>query len=222
MSQSDLVFGKDIQFSWLPDQKLLFVPSLRIGKGESVLIHGPSGSGKTTLLSLLSGLAKPQSGELKVCGQNLNDISGAALDRWRARSIAYIFQTLQLIPYLTGMENVLLGAKWSGADVQEKRVQVLAKRLRIEAVDLFRRADQLSVGQQQRLAILRALISSAPLILADEMSSALDKEAEAEVMDLLTEEMKASGRTLILVSHRSLPLKFDQDFDLLLWKERQS
>ena len=152
---------------------ILDIPSLVVKESEFVFLFGASGSGKSTLLELIAGVLHSQSGELKVCGQDLTRLSLAELDRFRAENIGYIFQSFNLIPYLSVLENILLPFLFQKSDVDEADLTVLTKSLGLQNY-LNRPVSQLSVGQQQRVAVARALIKKPKIILADEPTSALD------------------------------------------------
>nr|WP_246480527.1 ATP-binding cassette domain-containing protein [Motiliproteus sediminis] len=178
---------------------------------ECLFIHGPSGSGKTTLLSLLVGILRPQQGHIRLLGQSLGQVGAGRRDHLRADHIGMIFQQFNLIPYLTPVENVLLTCQFSAL----RRQRALAKSSSVaeEAVRLLSHLDmadprwlklpvhQLSVGQQQRIAVARALMGSPELVVADEPTSSLDSERREQFIDLLFNECKASGAALLFVSH---------------------
>lgn len=175
-----------------------------IGEGEFVAIVGRSGSGKSTCLNLLAGLDVPTTGEIWVgerCISRLNDNDRTL---FRRKHIGFVFQFFNLIPTLTVCENVLMTAELSGWKQADARRQ--ANRL-LEAVGLLDRAtvfpDKLSGGEQQRVAIARALCAQPDLVLADEPTGNLDTETGVAILDLLTELVRARGKTLIMVTHSS-------------------
>ena len=172
--------------------------SLEVSTGEWIAIMGPSGSGKTTLLNILGGLDSPTSGSVIVDGVDLARVDEAALPRYRAEKIGFVFQQFHLVPYLTAIENVMLAQYFhSMTDEQE------AKRT-LERVGLASRLEhlpsQLSGGEQQRVAVARALINHPKLILADEPTGNLDQRNEASVIELF-KELHAEGHTILLVTH---------------------
>jgi ABC-type lipoprotein export system ATPase subunit len=172
--------------------------SLSIVSGEFVALVGPSGSGKSTLLHLAGGLDRPDHGWVRVAGINLSSLGAGDLARLRRRQIGFVFQFFQLLPTLTVRENVELPLTFDG------RRKVDATEL-IERVGLGgkaeRRPGELSGGEMQRVAIARALVAGAPLILADEPTGNLDSTNAAEVLDMLTEQVREAGASLLLVTH---------------------
>lgn len=211
----------DVDFAWSADGFGLRVADFTVERGETVLLLGASGSGKSTLLSLICGIVPARSGRVSLLGQNLDGLRPAARDRLRADRIGVIFQMFNLLPYATGLDNILLPLRFapdrraraaeSKADLQAEALR-LAGALGLDAA-LMRNspASRLSVGQQQRVAVARALIGSPPLIVADEPSSALDAEAEAGFLDLLFSQAHAAGASLVMVSHDpSLAPRFDR------------
>jgi putative ABC transport system ATP-binding protein len=174
--------------------------NLNVLAGESVAIVGKSGSGKSTLLSLLAGLDRPDTGEIKIGGELLNALNETALARMRARRMGIIFQQFQLVQTLTALENVMLPGEILGdQDVSSHALGLL------KAVGLSERQDhfpnQLSGGEQQRVAIARALAGKPEVLLADEPTGNLDVETGANVMDLLFSLAKEKDTSLILVTH---------------------
>lgn len=215
-----------LRFRWQPRQRwALEVPSLSIERGERVFVAGPSGSGKTSLLSLVSGIVVPEAGDVAVLGTSLRTLGGAARDRFRAAHIGLIFQLFNLLPYLSVLDNVLLGCHYAAARAQ--RAAARSGSPRAEALRLLTSLGldamtssrcpvaALSVGQQQRVAAARALIGAPPLVLADEPTSALDDDNTDDFMRLLLQETAASGSALLFVSHdRRLAAHFGRSIDL--------
>jgi putative ABC transport system ATP-binding protein len=182
-----------------------------------MLLLGPSGSGKSTLLGLVCGTLRPDAGQVRLQGQDLAALRGAALDRLRAETFGVIFQQFNLLPYASGLDNVLLPLRFAPA----RRARVAApteEALRLlEGLglpeDLMRRAPaaRLSVGQQQRVAVARAMIGRPPVILADEPTSALDAAAQDGFLALLFEQCAATAAALLMVSHDTrLADRFDR------------
>jgi putative ABC transport system ATP-binding protein len=176
--------------------------SLDIQDGEFVALMGPSGSGKTTLLNLIGGVDQPTSGDVDVAGTNIARMGGAALARWRATSIGYIFQLYNLIPVLTALDNVelpLLLVKMSGAERRKRATTAL------QLVGLGDRLKhyprQLSGGQEQRVAIARAIVSDPKVLLADEPTGDLDRKSAEEVLTLLERLNKEYRKTIVMVTH---------------------
>jgi putative ABC transport system ATP-binding protein len=180
------------------DVRVLDGVSLSIASGEFVSLVGPSGSGKSTLLHLAGGLDRPDHGWVRVAGIDLSSLGAGDLARVRRRQIGFVFQFFQLLPTLTVRENVELPLTFDG------RRKVDATEL-IERVGLGgkaeRRPGELSGGEMQRVAIARALVARAPLILADEPTGNLDSTNAAEVLDMLTEQVREAGASLLLVTH---------------------
>jgi putative ABC transport system ATP-binding protein len=176
--------------------------SLEIKTGEFIVLLGRSGSGKSTLLNLLSGIDQPSSGEVFVNGIDLTSLTEHQRTLFRSKHIGFIFQLYNLIPTLTVLENVLLPLELSGT--LQKGHQQRVMRL-LEAVGLADRThsfpDRLSGGEQQRVAILRALIHRPQLLLADEPTGNLDAETSNVVIKLLTALVRKEGKTLVLVTH---------------------
>ncbi|MGC1596200.1 MAG: ABC transporter ATP-binding protein, partial [Candidatus Acidiferrales bacterium] len=172
--------------------------SLCIEEGEWIAIMGPSGSGKTTLINILGGLDSPTSGQAIVAGTDVARLDDAGLTRFRAEKIGFVFQQFHLVPYLTALENVML-AQYFHSITDEKEA-----RHSLERVGLGDRAEhlpsQLSGGEQQRVAVARALINHPKLILADEPTGNLDEANEQIVLDLLR-ELHREGHTILMVTH---------------------
>lgn len=186
-----------------------------IEQGQHVFLYGPSGSGKSTLLNLLAGILSPQEGEIRLLGQPFSALSSRQRDRFRARHIGVVFQQFNLVPFLSVMENIALAAHFGGKNNKAviNRAEELLEKLSLDPYLLRQRADSLSVGQQQRVAIVRALINSPEILIADEPSSALDSDTRDQFMAVLRE--CATDSTLIFVSHdRALANHFSHSADL--------
>jgi putative ABC transport system ATP-binding protein len=172
--------------------------SFRVNAGEWIAIMGPSGSGKTTLINILGGLDTPTSGQAIVDGTDVARLDEAGLTRFRAEKIGFIFQQFHLVPYLTAVENVML-AQYFHSTTDEREAQQALERVglgdRIEHLP-----TQLSGGEQQRVAVARALINHPKLILADEPTGNLD-EANEEIVLSLLRELHAEGHTILMVTH---------------------
>lgn len=212
---------RDIAFAWPgQDGPCLRLDRFAVSAGEHVFVSGASGSGKSTLLGLLAGVLAPAQGRVEVNGTDLTALSGARRDRFRADHIGIIFQQLNLLPYLSVLDNVLLGCKFSAHRRQRSVAQggspaaaagMLLARLDLPEPLWRRPAARLSVGQQQRVAAARALLGRPELVLADEPTSALDADRQSAFMDLLQRECRAVGASLVFVSHdtRLMP-RFDR------------
>ena len=176
--------------------------SLSVSPGEFVCISGRSGSGKSTMLNMLAGLEKPTSGEIVILDKHIENMSESARIRFRRQYIGFVFQSYNLMPQYTAVENVELPLMLRGIGKRERRKQALAV---MEQVGIVSHAEhkpsELSGGQQQRVGIARALITKPPIIFADELTGNLDTKTSAEIMDLLTGLFRSSGTTFMLVSH---------------------
>jgi len=198
---------RELDFAWRPgDTPLLSIPEFSVTRGERLFLRGPSGSGKTTLLGLLGGVLVPQRGSVTVLGQTLSALSGPARDRFRADHVGYIFQMFNLLPYLSVLDNALLGLRFSRARrrrVAEPRAEArrLLAALELPEALLHRPVTELSVGQQQRVAAVRALAGAPGLVIADEPTSALDTTVRQRFLELLFRECEHAGTTLVFVSH---------------------
>ncbi|BDY04362.1 ABC transporter ATP-binding protein [Ferrimonas sp. YFM] len=195
-----------LSYHWPGSGRELRVDELVLNAGERVLLQGPSGSGKSTLLNLISGVLSGYQGKLKLEGDELSALSAVGRDRLRAESMGIIFQQFNLLPYLNVEENVLMPLKFSKE--RRRRLDNPAREARrlLTAMELDeglhrQPVTQLSVGQQQRVAVARALIGAPGLILADEPTSALDPKARDSFLSLLTQQCAQSGSALLLVSH---------------------
>ena len=176
--------------------------SLTVSPGEFVCISGRSGSGKSTMLNMLAGLEKPTSGEIVILDKHIENMSESARIRFRRQYIGFVFQSYNLMPQYTAVENVELPLMLRGVGRRERRRQALAV---MEQVGIVSHAEhkpsELSGGPQQRVGIARALITKPPIVFADELTGNLDTKTSAEIMDLLTGLFRSSGTTFLLVSH---------------------
>jgi putative ABC transport system ATP-binding protein len=202
---------KELRFRWqtnAPDT--LAIDQLSLQAGEHVFIRGESGSGKTTLLNLLAGILTPYHGKITVLNQTLNQQSLSQRDRFRADHMGIIFQQFNLLPYLSVLDNVTLPCYFSArrrerAGQQPNHIQATAQNLLVQlGLDQTlqqRNISALSVGQQQRVAVARALLGQPEIIIADEPTSALDTNKRNTFLDLLFQEANAQGSTILFVSH---------------------
>lgn len=175
------------------------VPAFMLGEKTQEALAGESGSGKTTFLNLIAGILKPDSGSLKLGGQEMSTLSEGQRDRLRATSIGYIFQTFNLLQGFTCLENVLLGMSFGPGADRDRAIQLL-KRMGLEQ-RLNHYPRQLSTGQQQRVAVARALANRPKLVLADEPTGNLDSRNASEALALIREVCQENGAALLLVSH---------------------
>ena len=212
---------ESLNFYWSKKSNFkIFVPSLEIKKGEKVLLLGESGSGKTTLLSLICGFLNPLSGSISINGNTINKLSSKTKDEYRADNIGIIFQQFNLLPYANVVDNVLLPLYFSQArskNIVNKRAAALElfKQLRLPDDIAQYRASNLSVGQQQRVAVARALIGNPSLIIADEPTSSLDTNAQQLFLDLMFKQISENNSTLLMVSHdKSLSNRFDRQINV--------
>ena len=182
--------------------------SFKVSEGEFVAIMGPSGSGKSTLLSLLGGLNHPTEGRIVVDDIDMYSLPVEQLADFRREYLGFVFQSFQLIPYLTIIENVMLPLAVSSLSRAEKR------RIATEIIDrvglsskALRLPGELSGGEQQRVAIARALVNQPPIVLADEPTGNLDSATSGEIMELLT-SLNSEGHTIVIVTHNPENLKY--------------
>jgi putative ABC transport system ATP-binding protein len=172
---------------------------LEIQAGELTLLMGPSGSGKTTLVSVLAGLLRPSSGRVELCGEPISELDEAAVARVRRRHVGFVFQTYNLFPALTALENVALGYRLRGASHAEARRSALRA---LQGVGLGSRAVErpgnLSAGQKQRVAVARALAGAPAVVIGDEPTAALDGPTALDVMRLLHERVTPESAVLVV------------------------
>jgi putative ABC transport system ATP-binding protein len=175
---------------------------LSIPRGEMVAVMGPSGCGKTTLLNCLSGLDEFDGGEVLIGGESISGMSDRKRTRFRAERMGFIFQTYNLIPVLSAVENVELPLLVAGARPKEARAQALAA---LETVGIpeqaNKRPNEMSGGQQQRVTVARSLVNEPAIVWADEPTGALDSETSGEIVDLLVKLNREQGQTFVLVTH---------------------
>ena len=208
---------KDLRFAWPGAAGFaLAVDEFSLPRGQRALLLGASGSGKSTLLSLICGISAPGAGSVRVNGEDIARLSRRRRDRFRAENIGIVFQQFNLLPYATALDNALLPLRFAPqrrARVGDERAEALrlAAALGLEADLMSASAGALSVGQQQRVAVVRALIGAPGLIVADEPTSALDASAQAAFIDTLFAHVEAAGATLLMVSHdERLADRFDR------------
>lgn len=214
----------DLGFAWPGQAELLDIPHFALQSGESLFLKGPSGSGKTTLLGLLGGVQKAGRGSIRLLGTELGSLGAGARDRFRVDHTGYIFQQFNLLPFLSVRQNVELPCHFSKSRAERARQRhgsidqaaaTLLEHLGLKPELLERRADALSIGQQQRVAAARALIGQPELVIADEPTSALDADSREAFIRLLFAECREAGSSLLFVSHdQSLAPLFDRSLSL--------
>jgi putative ABC transport system ATP-binding protein len=193
---------------------VLSVPAWDVPRGAASLIIGPSGSGKSTLIAALCGLLTPSSGSVKIAGEEITALPAARRDRFRARHIGLIPQTLHLIPVLDVRGNLRLARRFSGLGDDDAWLHACLERLGISHLAAHKARD-LSVGEAQRVAIARAVIAKPPLILADEPTSALDDANCERALQLLLDQAAACDATLVIATHdQRIRERFDRRLEL--------
>ena len=210
-----------VRFYWSKNKDFkIFIPALKISEGEKVLLLGESGSGKTTLLSLISGFLSPISGDIYLNEKNINRLSARSRDQYRSDNIGIIFQQFNLLPYANVIDNIILPLYFSKVRaskiINQKETAVnLCKSLRLPDTVASMQASNLSVGQQQRVAVARALIGNPSLVIADEPTSSLDSDAQNIFLDLMFAQIEKNNSSLLMVSHdTSLSSYFDRVIDI--------
>ena len=179
---------------------ILNVPRLELGPGEQVVIRGQSGGGKTTLLNVIAGLATPDEGRIVIQTTDVTRLHEAARDRFRARHIGFVFQTFNLLAGFSALENVLLGMTFTGQPSDPQRATELLQRVGL-AHRLTHKPAALSVGEQQRVAVARALVNRPKLLLADEPTANIDPAHQQQVIDLLRGVCRDENVAMLLVTH---------------------
>ncbi len=218
----DVIWINNLQFSWPgASTPVLDIEQFQLQRGRHLFIQGASGCGKTTLLNLLSGINQTDSGSVRVLGQELNALNALQRDRFRADHLGVIFQQFNLLPYLNILDNVALPCSFSrrrrqkAGDIDTAAQQMLEE-LQIPVSMFNRHVMDLSVGQQQRVAVARALIGNPELVIADEPTSALDSDNRDSFIELLFRRATEHESTLIFVSHdQHLASHFDNRINLV-------
>lgn len=202
---------KGVEFRYPNAESGLEIKHFELRAAESVFLTGPSGSGKTTFLNLCAGVLLPQKGSIELMGRSFSTLSESQRDRMRVDHIGFVFQQFNLLPYLSVLDNVLLPVQCSAKRRSKAASGPAARAVDRAALDCLaalgladlaaKKAAHLSVGQQQRVAVARALLGQPDLIIADEPSSALDEDNQRQFMRLLLEQCQNSGAALMMVSH---------------------
>lgn len=204
---------EQLTFSY-PGQAVRSFPDWQVAAGEHGLLLGASGCGKSTLLHLIAGLLRAHSGRIVINGALLTDLPAAAQDRLRGQHIGLVFQRLHLIPSLGVLQNLLLAQTSAGLVADAASAQKVLASLEIESTAL-RKPRQLSQGQQQRVAVARAVINRPALILADEPTASLDDASAERVLDLLKTQAESVGAALIVATHDArAKARFSQRLEL--------
>lgn len=189
---------------------ILEIPKFFVAAGEQLVLVGRSGCGKTTLLHVISGISRPDSGKIQIDGRDVARLSESGADRLRATTIGYVFQTFNLLPAFTAIENVLLGMTFARGRKNPQRARDL-----LDRVGLSRRTHhkpgQLSVGEQQRVAVARSLANRPKLLLADEPTANVDPANQQNIIDLIRGTCQEEEVALIVVTHaQEVASQFDR------------
>lgn len=179
---------------------VLNITNFALAAGEQVVLVGSSGGGKTTLLNIIAGITTPDEGQVRIDGTDLSQLPEAARDRFRAERLGYVFQTFNLLPAFTALENVLLGMSFSGKRPDRARAMQLLEMVGLKH-RLYHKPSQMSVGEQQRTSVARALVNTPRLLLADEPTANVDAANQQNILDLLRHSCKEHNVSLLLVTH---------------------
>ena len=209
---------RDLHFQYPASDFKIEISDIKITQGSKIAISGKSGSGKTTLIHLISGILKPQSGEILFYDKSITDMNDKETRKHRISNIGFIFQEFELLEYLNVMDNLVLPYKINKSLVLDAEIKDKAKEI-ANRIGIGNKLDQhpkqLSGGERQRLAIARALITSPPLIIADEPTGNLDEKTSNIVMDEITDQVSYTNSTLIMISHNNeLISSFDEIIDI--------
>src|SRR5262245_33550048 len=179
---------------------ILDIPQFDVADGEQLVLVGKSGCGKTTLLHTIAGITRADSGEIKIDGIDISRMSEAGVDKVRAAKIGYVFQTFNLLPGFTALENVLLGMTFARGRRDPQRARQLLDRVGLSHRTTHK-PTALSVGEQQRVAVARALANRPNLLLADEPTANIDPRNQQKIVDLIRETCREEGVSLVMVTH---------------------
>ena len=195
---------KDVRKSFVePDGtvlKILDIPHFQVGAAEQVVLMGQSGCGKTTLLHVISGISRPDGGRVEIDGCDIARLPEFQRDRFRAEKIGYVFQTFNLLAGFSALENVLLGMSFARGRSDADRARVLLERMELGR-RLTHKPAMLSVGEQQRVAVARALANRPKLLLADEPTANVDRAHQQQIIELIRETCREEKVALLLVTH---------------------
>ncbi|MEM6939945.1 MAG: ABC transporter ATP-binding protein [Pseudomonadota bacterium] len=214
---------ENLTFGYGAEGFRLRVPAFSLAQGERVAIVGPSGSGKTTLLNLIAGILTPATGHIDVAGAQVSHLSDAGRRRFRASQIGFVFQDFALLDYLPARQNILYPYRITAAlrldQAARDRAERLAAACGIGGL-LDRHPPALSQGEQQRVAICRALVTQPKLILSDEATGNLDPESKLRILDLLFEQAAVAGASVLAVTHdHELLPRFQRVIDFAQFRE---
>ena len=179
---------------------ILDIEQFQVAAGEQMVLSGRSGCGKTTLLHIIAGLSRPDSGTVQIDGSDITKLAEVGRDRFRAEKIGYVFQTFNLLPGFSALENVLLGMSFGSGRADADRARQLLERVGLGR-RLTHKPAMLSVGEQQRVAVARALANRPKLLLADEPTANVDAGHQQQIVDLIRQSCQDEGVALVLVTH---------------------
>jgi putative ABC transport system ATP-binding protein len=195
---------KDIRKSFRePDGSplpILDIADFRVAAGEQMVLVGKSGSGKTTLLHIIAGISRPDSGTVQIDGLEITRLPEAIRDRFRANKLGYVFQTFNLLAAFSALENVMLGMAFGQGGADASRAQALLERVGL-GHRLHHKPAMLSVGEQQRVAVARAMANRPKLLLADEPTANVDAAHQQQIIDLIRQTCREENVSLVLVTH---------------------
>ena len=200
----DILHLRDVKKNYIqPDGselRILDIPDFRIAFGEQLVLVGKSGCGKTTLLHVIAGISRPDSGKVRIDDLDITLMSEAECDRFRAEKIGYVFQTFNLLAAFSALENVLIAMRFASGRPDKARAKHLLDRVGL-GHRVTHRPTQLSVGEQQRVAVARALANRPKILLADEPTANVDAGHQQQVLDLIRETCREENVALMIVTH---------------------
>jgi putative ABC transport system ATP-binding protein len=200
----DILHLRDVKKNYIqPDGsvlKILDIPEFRVGVGEQLVLVGKSGCGKTTLLHVIAGISRPDSGKVRIDDFDITLMSEAESDRFRAERIGYVFQTFNLLAAFSALENVLIAMRFASGRPNKARAKQLLERVGL-GHRITHRPTQLSVGEQQRVAVARALANQPKILLADEPTANVDAGHQQQVLDLIRDTCREENVALMIVTH---------------------